>query len=124
MNTILKIISGLAISTCLFFSLITGAVLLMEGKNPIDPFIDTKFAENFTPIKFDKIELGMSKEEVVEIIGKPLWIRREDYDTLLTSFTYTGDGKLENGDFAWYGSRLQFDRGDTVIFIHKGWVYD
>jgi hypothetical protein len=46
-----------------------GEVALMEGYNIFDPYIDTEFAENYTPEKFDLINSTFTKEKVLSTIG-------------------------------------------------------
>src|SRR5690606_16119985 len=99
---------------------------LIEGKHIINPYIDTNFSELYHPKKFDKIKIGMSKNEVTTIIGNPLSISGNTY-------YFTDDGKAfskrkfsESGyfDYAWYRSNVTFDSLGKVIYIDKGWSYD
>lgn len=45
---------------------------------------DTKFSENYSHKKFLNIKAGMSKEEVIKIIGNPIveWKPQNDIDAL------------------------------------------
>lgn len=124
MKNILKALSALGLLGILSFSLQLGRAPLMEGKHMVEPYIDTYFAENYSPEKFDQIELGMTKEEVIEIIGAPLWTGSGYFDSLTTNYHYTGDGKLSNDDFAWYRSTVGFDTTERVVYLDKGWSYD
>ncbi|HEX8545555.1 MAG TPA: hypothetical protein VF691_01260 [Cytophagaceae bacterium] len=51
-----------------------------ESYNFIHPYVDTEFAEGYTPQKFDQITIGMDKEEVKMHIGNPLYIRTDTAD--------------------------------------------
>ena len=103
----------------------------MEGYNIFNPYIDTKFAENYSPNKFDLITNDFTKDEVLKLIGKPLNTYEDDFDKQ-TEFIYTGDGFLSDksnrkyfiNDFAWYRSSIYFDGKGKIIRIDKGWSYD
>ncbi|MDL2309296.1 hypothetical protein LJC53_06910 [Bacteroidales bacterium OttesenSCG-928-C03] len=113
---------------------------LGERKHLISPYIDTQFAPNYSPKKFDKIKVGMMLNEVESIIGKPFHARippmsyHIDNDSTKNEYDYTGDGKLldkmqEQGkryyyDCAWYRSLVIFDTNNIVVEINKGWNYD
>jgi len=129
----LKILSTALLIGSLVFSYFLGIAPLSEGKHIIRPYIDTHFAEEYSPEKFDHIKLGMRKSEVVKLIGEPLYKGEGYYDTLITNFYYTGDGKLLNrrkpgvqeyDDFAWYRSTIGFDTTETVVYLDKGWSRD
>jgi len=116
------------------FTFVLGQIPLSEGKHPFDPYIDTQFAVNYTPENFDKVKIGMSINEAMNVVGEPLYKDQSYDDTLNTRYHYTGDGKLLNatkdhgqsgyGDFAWYLSALEVDRNGRIIEIDKGWCYD
>ena len=101
----------------------------MEGYNIFDPYIDTEFSENYTPEKFDLIQMDLSMEEVVELIGEPLrkWTLKNEIQ-----FLYTRDAFLSKRsnikylirDFAWYRSSVYFDGKGQITKIEKGWSYD
>ena len=100
----------------------------------LKPYIDTEFAKDYSPEKFDKIKIGMTIDEAIKIIGEPLHKGQGYSDTLNTNYYYTGDGKLlhskkDNGhivyeDFAWYRSTLDVDSNNKIIGIDKGWSHD
>lgn len=60
-----------------------------------NPLIDTQHSADFNPYNVPKLSVGMSKEEVISLIGTPLG-ERSDY------MTYTSDGAFKFGDFAWF----------------------
>jgi len=108
-----------------------GGFSLMEGYNIFDPYIDTEFAENYTPQKFDKITANFTKEEVVKTVGQPLFINKDTLSNEI-QYTYTNDGYLKRksnenyaiSDFAWYRSNIYFDSTGKILKIDKGWSYD
>jgi len=133
MKTILKILSTAGLMGTLVFSYFLGIAPLIEGKHIIRPYIDTHFAEEYSLEKFNQIKLGMRKSDVVKLIGEPLNMGEGYYDTLITNFYYTGDGKLlsrrklgvqEYDDFAWYRSTVGFDTTETVVYLDKRWSHD
>lgn len=133
MKILLKIISIIGIIVTLGFTFILGRIPLSEGKHLLKPYIDTEFAKDYTPDKFDKIELGMTKKQVIKIIGRPLIIEPCFNDSLIMNHVYSSDGKLlkqrkadvrDYDDFAWYRSTIRFDTNEKVVYIDKGWSYD
>lgn len=98
-----------------------------------NPYIDTKMASNYSPEKFDQLEIGMDKSDVIDLIGSPLYAKIDTLDNLtFERFYYTGDGKISNqkmpwymfNDYAWYRSTVTFDSDQKLIDIDKGWSYD
>lgn len=133
MKKLKKTLSAIGFLGVLTFVYCLGRLTMMEGKHLIKPYIDTHFAKNYSPEKFDKIKLGMKKSEVIKLIGEPLYMGEGYDDTLVTNYYYTADGKLlgkiKSGeqrydDFAWYRSTVGIDTTETVVFIDKGWSYD
>ncbi|MCB9198196.1 MAG: hypothetical protein H6600_07045 [Flavobacteriales bacterium] len=99
----------------------------------LNPYIDTNMASNYSPEKFDQLEIGMKKSEVIDMIGTPLYSQIDTLDNLIIEiFYFTCDGKLLNqkmpwymyNDYAWYLSSVTFDADNKVINIDKGWIYD
>ena len=133
-NITLKIISTICIAFLVAITFFIGQVPLIEGKHLLKPYIDTQFAKDYSPEKFDKIKIGMTIDEAIKIVGEPLYKEQGYYKTLNTSYHYTGDGKLlnstkdigQNGydDFAWYRSILEVDEANKIIYIDKGWSHD
>ena len=132
MKSILKILSIIGIGFLMCLSFILGQIQLIEGKHIIYPYLDTKFADDYTPEKFDKIKIGMSIKEVKEIIGEPFHVAKGYKDSINLNLHYTGDGKLSSklkltdkySDLAWYYSSLEINEEKKVIGIKKGWAYD
>ena len=112
----------------------SGKLFLIEGKNILNPYIDTQFAAKYTPDKFDKITIGMKESEVLSILGQPMYKGDGYKDSLNVNYQYTTDGKLLNtkydyknntyDDFAWYQSALELDKKGKVVAIYKCWCHD
>lgn len=123
---ILTMVIGVPILVFVFFS---GSIPLVEGYNIFDPYIDTEFAENYTPKKFDSILMNLTKEEVINILGEPLYTNTWKNEI---RFMYTRDSYLSKkskikcliGDFAWYRSNIYFNTKGVITRIDKGWNYD
>jgi len=127
MKFTLKIVSVLIFTSTIFINFKFGGLSLFQGYNIFDPYIDTEFAPDYTPEKFEKIKIGQSKQDVIKTIGVPLFYNYEDCE-----YDYTNDGFLEKkssknfsiNDFAWYESKVIFGKDEKVVEIHKGWKYD
>ena len=128
MNTALKIFSAIILLIIAYFVFYLGAAPLIEGRNLINPYIDTEFAENFTPEKLEFIKVGMTEEEVIEKLGMPLSITEGVNN--LKGYQYSKDGKLLESrrrhlinDFAWYACFINIENG-KVTKIDKFWAFD
>jgi outer membrane protein assembly factor BamE (lipoprotein component of BamABCDE complex) len=126
MDIFYKIIAAILLFASVLYAFFTGASLSIEGKNIFSPYIDTQFAPQYSPEKFELIKIGQTIEEVEEILGQPLNKYRDSSN--IAEYWYTNDGKLysskKSGDFAWYRSVIYFDNEGKVINIDKGWNYD
>lgn len=122
-----KILASILLFVSVFMTFLIGGALTIEGKNIFFPYIDTQFASQYSPEKFELIKIGQTLEEVEKIIGQPLQ-KNIDSKNGRAEYLYTNDGKLlvikKSGDFAWYRSIIYFDEQDKVINIDKGWSYD
>jgi outer membrane protein assembly factor BamE (lipoprotein component of BamABCDE complex) len=133
-RTFFKILSVLLISILLILTFLMGKITLSEGKHLLDPYIDTYFAVDYTPEKFNLIKSGMTFDEVKMIIGAPLYKSPESNNSTKMNYYYTADGKLlgkareqerqDYDDCAWYRSTVTFDTNNVVIDIDKGWSFD
>ena len=131
---ILKILSILGLSFLTVVLFVFGQIPLIEGKHLLNKYIDTEFAENYSPEKFEQIKIGMKLDQVIDLIGEPLYTGNGYKDTLNRNYYYTGDGKLlnktkDNGqkgydDFAWYRSTIEVNSENIVVNIDKGWSHD
>jgi hypothetical protein len=134
-RTTLKVISILGLAYLIYLTFFMGIFSLSEGKHLFNPYIDTQFASKYSPNKFEKITIGMSESDIVEILGKPLYKGDGYKNSLNVNYHYTGDGKLLNNDkdawkknyyddFAWYQSSLEINKKGKIIAIYKGWCHD
>ena len=84
------------------------------------PSIDTRYAPGFSEGKFAEVHAGMSKEEVVRLLGDPLGgiSARES-----SRWSYSGDGKCHWADWAWLGRHVVFENEVVVETIARVW-YD
>jgi outer membrane protein assembly factor BamE (lipoprotein component of BamABCDE complex) len=74
-----------------------------------NPSIDTRYAAGYSEKAFDKIENGMTMEEVRRLLGTPLYEIPNDNGT--EEWGYTLDGKCGWGDWAWLGRMVVFRDG-------------
>ncbi len=81
-----------------------------------NPLIDTEYSESFNPYNIPKLKVGMSRDEVVDLVGLPISESNNNMD-------YTGDGKCSFGDFAWYELYLKLENG-KVVDITSWWMDD
>lgn len=133
-RTLNKIISSVLILPLVWMVLLSGSVPLMEGYNFITPFLDTEFAEDYSPIVFDKITKDQNLEVVTQLLGEPLYISHDTVDgEIQIGHSYTSDGFFESKgkfkgysieDFAWYRSIIIFNSKGEILGINKGWTYD
>ena len=131
MRTLYKTLSLALLFFTVYNVFMLGGFSLMEGYNIFEPYIDTEFAENYTPQKFDKITINFTKEEVLKTVGQPLSIYKDTLSNEI-QYTYTNDGYLKRksyksydiSDFAWYRSDIYFDSSGKITKIDKGWSYD
>jgi hypothetical protein len=130
---IIKIVSISLILILFSFIFTFGYYSTSESYCWIKPYIDTKFAKNYSPEKFDKIKVGMSEKEVQKIIGEPLDLYSEKASFYPKEAIYTQDALLfekaakkgvEGADFAWYRSNITYNENKKVIKIDKGWSFD
>lgn len=99
-----------------------------EGHYDKDKYIDTIFATNFTPEKFEQVQVGMSSTEIAALLGEPLahdafGIHDPNNDNVIIApndprvgdcYRYSSDGKLNGqGDASWYSFLVCF-KNDKV----------
>ena len=131
MRALYKTLSLALLFFTVYIVFMFGGFSLIEGYNIFEPYIDTEFAENYTPQKFDKITTNFTKEEVLKTVGQPLFINKDNLSNGI-QYTYTNDGYLKRksnksyaiSDFAWYRSYIYFDSTGKILKIDKGWSYD
>lgn len=127
MRIFYKILASILLFSSIIITFFIGAGLTIEGINIFSPFIDTRFAPQYSRTKFNLIKPGQSIKEVEAIIGQPIY-KSNEYSDHRTAYWYTMDGKLnlnnKAGDFAWYRSAIYFNNQGKVIEIDKGWSFD
>lgn len=112
-----------------------GMVSAMEGRVAFDPYVDTWFAPGFDPALEDSIRIGQRREEVVAILGVPLFMQPPGYMCQgAIRYDYTQDGGHDRRlgieahepgkDFAWHRFSVCFDSTGVVCDIDDGWSYD
>lgn len=82
------------------------------------PEIDTVFADEFSRAGFEKITIGMSTNEVIDLIGQPLSIDFRQKNNGQEEWSYSCDGALGVwGDKAWfyYGIKIKEGRVKNKI---------
>ena len=102
-----------------FFSILFAFSLFFWGYESLcmyNPLIDTEYSESFNPYNIPKLKVGMTRDEVVDLVGLPISESNNNMD-------YTGDGKCSFGDFAWYELYLKLENG-KVVDITSWWVHD
>jgi hypothetical protein len=92
------------------------------------PTIDTRYASGCSELRFRLIDVGMTREEVVQRIGQPLgkgryhreWhpAYKERGDEI---WHYTTDGAAAWGDWAWLSRELIFREGRVVQKVY--WTF-
>jgi outer membrane protein assembly factor BamE (lipoprotein component of BamABCDE complex) len=105
---------------CLIVSYLTSCILA-EIYCYWYPLIDTRHSRSFNIKNIGKIELGMSKKAVLELIGDPLFVRTRNDGTEL--YKFTDDGNAQLADYAWFKVSIEF-RNEMVEEIDIGWVHD
>ena len=96
-----------------------------EGYCWLWPSIDTRYAPDYAERKFQRIESGMTQEQVVGLIGQPL--RKQSYlgrDPVRLArreeeWSYTGDGAAWVGDWAWLSRKVVFNDGRVVQTVSR-----
>lgn len=73
------------------------------------PEIDTVFSPGFSKAGFDKIQVGMSADEVAGLVGDPLWIVPDERNPDTEVWRFSDDGALGRwGDKAWFSYEITF----------------
>lgn len=97
------------------FILLSGWTFLrsyyLERPFPFYPLIDTKLPPGFSQAKFESIQNGMTKAEVLKILPAPVPRIRdeEEWSSSDNDWYYGQDGACFFGDFAWYEFKILFN---------------
>jgi outer membrane protein assembly factor BamE (lipoprotein component of BamABCDE complex) len=93
---------------------------------PWNRYIDTKFSDKLNPDNIelvDKINIGMLKDEIIDILGEPLYIE-QSYNKDKEWYKYTSDGAAPfDWDFSWFEVLIIFEK-NIVVGKRIGWVHD
>ena len=98
-----------------------------EGYCFLWPGIDTKYAPNYNERSFGRVEVGMTKDQVLALLGPPLDTHGfyRSHPAYKASgdevWSYTSDGAAPWGDWAWLSREVIF-RGDSVV-QRVNWTY-
>jgi outer membrane protein assembly factor BamE (lipoprotein component of BamABCDE complex) len=118
----------LAIVLAFVFVVCLGTLFFrVESDCPWNRYIDTKFSESLNPKNIEivnLVEIGMSQEDVIHILGKPLAITKLKSKKNYERYNYTSDGAAPFGwDFSWFQVYIYVENG-IVVETSIGWVYD
>lgn len=95
-----------------------------EGIFLFNSEIDTKFADNFSKSKFNKIHSGQTKDAVLRSLDEPISkITVENKNEYNEIWLYSSDGACTWHDFAWKRKQIHF-KDNFVFETHTGWSYD
>ena len=86
------------------------------------PSIDTRYAPNYSERKFDSIQIGMTTNQLTELLGPPLY-QMDKPLTKVSKWCYSDDGACWFGDFAWLGRSVIVSNG-VIVSIGKTIFYD
>ena len=110
--------------TCFIIALLSGWIFLavhyQERRFPFYPLIDTKLPPGFSQAKFESIQEGMTKAEVLKILPAPVPRReRGDEGSISDNYWYYGeDDACFVGDFAWFEFTIYFNEEGKVNGKH------
>lgn len=80
------------------------------------PEIDTVFSPGFSKAGFDKIQEGMTTDEVAELVGAPLWKTTDRDDPDMETWHFSHDGALGRwGDKAWFSYEVAFTNNHVSV---------
>ena len=84
------------------------------------PSIDTRYADGFSEKAFAQVRVGMTMEEVVNLLGTPLGGPSAQANA---QWNFTEDGKCPWTDWAWLGRTIVFRDDRVAEKIARVW-YD
>lgn len=121
------------VSTLLLIGI--GILVGPEGYYFPYPSIDTRYAPGYSERNFRKVVRGMTKEEVLELLGPPLGncmlqpqfminVRSPSMANKYALWEYTCDNAFPLADFAWLSRRVEFGRYGRVTNTSSRIYYD
>ncbi|MBP5576913.1 MAG: hypothetical protein J6X67_09150 [Treponema sp.] len=81
-----------------------------------NPLADTKVSESFKPLNLPLLKEGMTKEEVLNLLGDPIQISKDK-----NRFYYAEEGGY--GEYWYFWLSLDFE-GNSLSHINKEWAYE
>lgn len=123
-----RLLVGIGICT-VNYSILVQAFLFPETYFIPYPSIDTRYADGYRHRAFSSIDVGMSKAQVISILGAPLFefIEHAEEGQNCTEdqvrYVYSTDGKCTWADFAWLQRNVVFTNG-IVCRIEKSIIFD
>ncbi len=95
-------------------------------KNNFFPYINTAFSEGFNLEKWERVESKMTKKEVLDLLGEPLFIMQlregdciSNPNNALFRMHYSKENDHVYGKFAWYSFEIFFDKNEKVVTKHS-----
>ena len=86
----------------------------------IYPSIDTRYTGGFSERAFARIQIGMTRDEVSNLLGAPFGGVSGEAEK---QWNYTQDGKCQWADWAWLGRTVVFENNRVVGKVARVW-YD
>ena len=127
MRKVFQIIIPMLLLIVLVFYFIL-PILFIESYYPFYPHINTQFAKEFKIENFEKVNIGMSKTEVENLLGQPLFFSQKTISSLQPDNSYisvySSDGKSNWSDNAWESFDIYFDSNYVVIGKTRKWWND
>lgn len=95
------------------FILLIAGIYLFSGffKSPFDNESNIVLVSKFTWEKFEAVEIGTSKSEILDNFGEPYWIRPFGGGC----YQYTKGGKIKFFIFDYTKAEICFDENEKVI---------
>lgn len=91
----------------------------LEKHSQLWPYMNTVFSENFSWHNFSNLKIGMSKNEVNHLIGKPIDIFNLKGYGGSECWMYSHDGtilELIIADISWYRPQVCFKNSKVINF--------
>ncbi|HLP90977.1 MAG TPA: hypothetical protein VK184_20630 [Nostocaceae cyanobacterium] len=112
------------IASCVFFIVLPlgfYAYCFTESEFFLNPLIDTQLPPGFTLKKFEQIQPGMTKAQVLKILPPAMEIYTSNNHIV---WGYGEDGAAPFGDFAWFRFEIEFDQQEKVLRTKREVFHD
>lgn len=93
--------------------------LYLEEFDVLDPLCFTTRGESFNPYNIPKLKEGMTKEEIINLIGEPLEEIKENYNNK-NELVFT---KCGIDDTNWFRLSVEFDENGKASKIYTYWTW-